>query len=490
MQMRTFLAFCILNSAFLVLACAKAPPATPAGRGAVERLRADILLSTQGPGVQRGAWAVAVHSLDRDERLVDLNARTLLVPASIAKLVAVASAAETVGWDYRFDTVVLANGPIVDGTLRGDLIVVGSGDPSIGGRAGEDLTAWVDAVKAAGVRRIDGRIIGDDDAIEDARPQLAWAWDDLGYTAGALFGALNLGENRMVVTISPGAAAGAPTTLAVEPHASDRPIANRTVTAAPGTAQLIWPEQRPGEPFLTIAGTIAPGSAQARLNIAVGNPTFWFASVLRNRLLREGIEVTGAPWDVDDLPAPLDRSAATPIFTHRSAPLSAIVQPLLKDSINLYAEAALRLNARGTVPATNDAALAALRSRFEAWGIPPDGQQIVDGSGLSRRNTISADAVVAVLQRMRDVAPFVSALPVAGVDGSLESRMLQTPAAGNVRAKTGTMSNIRSLAGYATTRDGERLTFVVVTNNFEGSGAQANQAIDAIAVRLASFSRR
>src|SRR4029077_9126611 len=118
--------------------------------------------------------------------------------------------------------------------------------------------------------------------------------------------------------------------------------------------------------------------------------------------------------------------------------------------------------------------------------------QLVDGSGLSRRDVVTAETLVAVLQRMYDPAnasPWMTALPVAGVDGSLETRMRGTAAEGNVRAKTGTMSNVRSLAGYATTRDGERLPFVLMVNNFEGTGAQAIAAIDAIAVRLALFSR-
>jgi D-alanyl-D-alanine carboxypeptidase/D-alanyl-D-alanine-endopeptidase (penicillin-binding protein 4) len=442
--------------------------------------------------VQRGVWGVVVHSLDRNERLYELNPRTLLVPASVAKLVSAATAADAVGWDYRFETTLKATGPVQDGVLSGDLLIVGSGDPSIGGRAGDDVAGWVDALKAAGIRRVTGRIIGDDDAIEDPRPQLAWAWDDLGYTTGALFGALNLAENRMTVTVTASAAAGAAAAVNVDPHASSRPLANRVATGSPGSPQLLWPEQRPGEPFLTIAGTIPAGAPPVRLNVAVGNPTFWFASVFRNRLQQQGIEVTGDAWDIDDVMPPPDRSAASILFTHRSRPLSEIVQPMLKESINLYAEAVMRLNAPPGGAPTNDAALEGVRKRFESWNIPADGQQIIDGSGLSRRDVISADAVLAVLRRMHDPtlqSPFMTALPIAGVDGSLSTRMRDTPAAGNVRAKTGTMSNIRSLAGYATTRDGERLAFVAMVNNFEGSGAAANQALDAIAITLASFSR-
>jgi D-alanyl-D-alanine carboxypeptidase/D-alanyl-D-alanine-endopeptidase (penicillin-binding protein 4) len=116
----------------------------------------------------------------------------------------------------------------------------------------------------------------------------------------------------------------------------------------------------------------------------------------------------------------------------------------------------------------------------------------VDGSGLSRRNVIAPDALIAVLTRMHDpsaMSPWMLALPLAGVDGSLAARMKGTPAEGTVRAKTGTMSNVRALAGYAITRDGEHLAFAAIVNNFEGTGAQANDALDTIAARLAGFSR-
>ncbi len=250
----------------LSAACSRTPPALrpTAPDDPLQQLRNDIDAAVRLPGVQRGAWGIVVHSLARDERLYERNAGTLLVPASALKIVSAATAADAVGWDYRYETTLRATGPVVDGTLYGDLLIVGSGDPSIGGRAGDDLASWVQALKSQGIRRIAGRVIGDDDAVEEPRPQLAWAWDDLGYTTGAIFGALNLGENRMVVTVSPGAWSGAPTTLAVEPHAAYRPLANRTATVAAGAMSYVWPEQRPGETFLTIAGTIPVGAPPAR----------------------------------------------------------------------------------------------------------------------------------------------------------------------------------------------------------------------------------
>jgi D-alanyl-D-alanine carboxypeptidase/D-alanyl-D-alanine-endopeptidase (penicillin-binding protein 4) len=440
-------AFFILHFSFSLSACASAPPRrSDSVPVSLTALRSDIVAATQLPGVSRGNWGIVVQSLDRGERLFELNARSLFVPASAAKIISAATAAEAVGWDYRFETALRMTGQIVDGTLSGDLLVVGSGDPSIGGRGGSDLSAFVTAVKSAGIRRIEGRVIGDDDAIEEPRPQLSWAWDDLGYSGGAIFGALNLAENRTIVTITPGLAEGEPPTLGLAPRASSRKLVNRTVTGPAQSIQLLWPEQRPGEEALTIAGSIPAGARPAEMNVSAGNPTLWFASVLRSWLIDDGVDVVGEAADIDDVrPAP-DRAAAAALFVYRSATLGEIAGPLLKDSVNLYGEALMRLNTPPGMFPTNDAALEGLRKRLASWGVPDESYQLVDGSGLSRRDAVSPEALLAVLQRLYDPSgqsPFLTGLPIAGIDGSLQERMKGTPAEGAVRAKTGTMSNVR-----------------------------------------------
>jgi len=356
----------------------------------------------------------------------------------------------------------------------------------------DDLRSFVGGLTSAGVRRIEGRVIGVDDAFEEPRPGFGWSWDDLGYSTGAIFGALNLAENRMTVVVAHGAVAGSPTSLTVDADAPGEAIINRSVTGAPGSQLLLWPERRPGETPLTIAGSIPVDANPAVLSVAAGNPTARFARALRRRLVVSRVEVTGEAVDADDLETPVNADGAAILYTHRSHPLSEIAQPLQKESINLYGEAVQRLNASGPLPHTNDQALEGMKERLLSWGVPADGFQLVDGSGLARRDVLAPDTLLTVLVRMYDAAgmsPWMTALPIAGVDGTLAARMKGTPAESNVRAKTGTMSNVRSLAGYVTTRDGERLAFVAMVNNFEGGGAQAVAALDAIAVHLASFSR-
>ena len=452
-----------------------------------------ILSATQRPGVSRASWGIVVNSLDRHDRLVDLNARTLFVPASVAKLVSVATAAEAVGWDYRFETSLLTTGSVSQGRLFGDLIVVGSGDPSIGGRGGGDLSAFVAAVKAAGFERIEGRIVGDDDALEEPRPQLSWAWDDLGYTTGSLFGALNLAENRTVVTVTSGVnrrRSSERQHRGTRRRASDRQSRRNRASrvAVARMARTASGRDLADDRGIDSAGCVSRHRLASRVEIRRSGSR----TVLRNRLIEEGIVVTGEAVDIDDLSPPPDRSDATMLFTYRSPTLAEIARPLLKESINLYGEAFMRLNTDKGVFPTNDAALDGLRKRLTAWGLSDGSYQLVDGSGLSRRDAISPEAVMAVLQRMSDSSGrrrFLTALPIAGVDGSLATRMKGTAAEGNLRAKTGTMSNIRSLAGYVTARNGEHLAFAILINNFEGTSAAANQAIDAVAVRLAEFTR-
>jgi len=447
-----------------------------------------------GPGHHRATWGIVVHSIARRDRLFELNPGNLLVPGSGMKIVAVASAAEAVGWDYTFETTLLATGPVTGGVLHGDLVITGNGDPSVLGRAGNDsLTPWTAALRARGIGRIDGRIIGDDNAVEEPRPGFAWSWEDLAYAYGALAGALNLGENALALVVRAGTAENAAATIESPSEAGDVSIVNHATTGPAGSTALLWPEWLPGDTRLTIEGSIPLGSPPVRLGVASGNPTRWFARFVRARLIADGIEVSGDALDVDDLGHPPDEAHADVLYVHRSRPLGDIVEPLLKDSINLYAEAVLRLATGRNGRRATGAALDATRARLESWGIPKDGIQMVDGSGLSRRNVVAPETLLAILLRAYDPSgssPFMRGLPVAGRDGTLASRMKGTAAEGNVVAKTGTLSNARTLAGYVKTADGEPLAFVIMVNNFEGTGADVIGTIDRMAARLATFSRR
>ncbi len=458
----------------------------------IQTLLQEIDNAVAAPGVARGTWAVAVRSLRDGAPLLELNADALLVPASAAKLVTLAAAAEAVGWTYTFETTLTTVGSIEEGVLRGDLVVSGTGDPTIAGPGGKGLDSFVDAVRARGISRITGRIVGDDDGTEEPFPRFAWAWDDLGYAYGALPGALNLGANVVEITLAPGARPGLPAALTVGIDARELPITSKVDTGLAESIAHLQPVLLPGGLGLRVLGTLPAGTPAITFPVAVGNPTHWFATMLRQRLREAGIETDGPPVDIDNL---TDSSVAGPsslVHVHRSPPLAAIAEPMIKDSLNLYAETVLWLATGPGGVRTTDEALDAVHVRLAGWGVADGHHQLVDGSGLSRRSTLTARALVTVLERLYDptgASPWMRALPMAGRDGTLDSRMGGTPAEGNLLAKTGSMSNIRSLAGYVRTRDGEPLAFAILVNHFEGPGSAADAAVDRIAVALASLSR-
>jgi D-alanyl-D-alanine carboxypeptidase/D-alanyl-D-alanine-endopeptidase (penicillin-binding protein 4) len=229
--------------------------------------------------------------------------------------------------------------------------------------------------------------------------------------------------------------------------------------------------------------------------VSVENPTEFMAGAFRQALVSRGIDVAGGAIDVDALPAPLDVRSGETLVSYTSPPLTEIGKVLLKVSQNLYADTLLKAIGRPADggPATTREGRRVLRDVLEGWGISPDQYIQADGSGLSRYNYLTANVLVAVLTRMytdeRHRAAFTDGLPIAGVDGTISSRMKDTKAQGNARAKTGSIANARALSGYVTSSDGEPLVFSMIVNNFNVPQSQADAIIDRAVVRLADFRR-
>lgn len=445
-------------------------------------------------------WGVEVRSLDRNERLYARNQDVLLTPASTMKILTLATAAERLGWDDRFETTLSSAAAIREGTLGGDLVVRGTGDPTINAPGTEDLfAAWADELRARGVRRIAGRIIGDDDgpdgagAAQDAGFGAGWAWDDLALGFAAPAGALQHHENVVHVVVAPSDSAGSPGRVRIRTPSSGLTLVNDVVTAAAGSRaaiRLLRPARRDA---LVVAGQIPLGHDPVVRIAAVGNPTRFFVQALRDALEQHGIAVAGEAIDIDRLDAEEKasvRRGLQPLVRHRSEPLSAIARRMMKSSQNLYAESMLhRLGAGDRDGGSGRAAGLVLAE----WGIGAERAIVADGSGLSRYNYLAASALVDVLARMhrdpRHRERFRATLPVAGRDGTLRRRLVGTPAEGTVRAKTGSMTRVRGLAGFAESAGGEMLAFAILANNFSAPAGQVIRVIDDAAAALAAFSR-
>jgi len=252
----------------------------------------------------------------------------------------------------------------------------------------------------------------------------------------------------------------------------------------------------PGQSTLEIRGSIPLRSAPLRRSVSVDDPTLFFLRTLRRTLIREGIDVVGEAVDIDDVDS---ATAAEPgrmehvLVRHRSPPLSEFAVDMMKRSQNLFAETIFRTLGSQSGDGTVAASQTAVSDLLGSWSIAGDQFIIADGSGLSRYNYLTPQALVQVLEHVRSdhqsSAIFEATLPVAGRDGTLATRMDGTAAADNARAKTGTMSNVSALSGFVDTQDGETLVFAILANNYQSGSSEINRIIDLAVESLASFTR-
>jgi D-alanyl-D-alanine carboxypeptidase/D-alanyl-D-alanine-endopeptidase (penicillin-binding protein 4) len=477
-------------------AAGQAPPPNPPQAATI--LYQELANIFGRSSVAHAQLGVSVTSLTVGDTLFSLNERRMMVPASNQKLLTVAAAARKLGWDYRYLTRVLATGPVkADGTLDGDLIIVGSGDPTINPRHPDRwavLEVWAGQVAARGVKVINGHLIGDDNAFAEPGLGSGWSWDDLVAGYGSPVGALQYHENQVELLVGPGMAAGAAGIVSTSPMGSGLLVDNQVITVAPDQPTRVITDRMPGWSMLTVRGQVALGGKPRLVFAAVENPTVLFVNAFREALSRKGIFVGGSALDIDDLRAAPDLSKAETWVTDQSPPLSEIIDPLLKRSRNGYAETLLWTLSPPGEPANEVAGLKVLRETLTELGVDPALYASFDGSGLSRYDMLTAESLTRVLTAVWNdpvmVGPYRSALPVAGTAGSIENRLKGTPAAGRVWAKTGSMFNIDTLSGYVLTADDEPLAFSFLANNYTVPSSEIDAMMDEALLKLAGFSRR
>jgi D-alanyl-D-alanine carboxypeptidase/D-alanyl-D-alanine-endopeptidase (penicillin-binding protein 4) len=489
-----------LALAFVLSSCAartvvSSTPAAPADP--LQALQADLRTLFTDAAVRHAHWGVKVVSLRDRAVIFSHNSEEFLIPASNQKLLTAAAAAERLGWDYRFTTRLVATGPAgPEGTLNGDLVIIGDGDPTINPRHPErwnTFERWAAELKAKGIRVISGHVIGDDNAFAEPGWGVGWAWDNLQDGYAAPIGALQYNESQIEVIVGPGLAPGAPAIVATSPTGSGIVIVNKVQTAAAAAPSGVSLARVPGTPFLHVRGQIATDAPPITVLGAVHNPTEFYLEALRDVFTRYGISVSGSMTDIDDLLEPPKTEGNIELIVDRSPPLLEIVDVLMKWSRNGYAETLLAAMSPAGTPASGTDGLEALRTTLAGFGLPPDSYLPRDGSGLSRYDYVSADALTTLLGAMAShpthAERFRSTLPVAGISGLLANRMKGTPAEGRVVAKTGALFNIRSLAGYLTTLSGEPMAFSILVNNFRVSNREIDAMTDKALVRLVEFAR-
>ena len=469
---------------------------TPPDRASV--LRRDLEQIFGPPPGGSALWGVRIESLDHPgTALFTLNADRLLVPASNMKLLTTAAAASRLGWERTFPTTISSTtAMLADGTVHGDLVVSGTGDPTIGNRQTSASTpaAIADALYGKGLRRVEGRVVGDDRWFADEPLGEGWAWDDLAFSYSAPISGLVYNENIAAVRISPGASAGMAAATSLQDWNSGLIVHSRVVTTAPGTTSNVDVARMPGANVVQLSGSIAADAPPITRYLAVASPARYFAGALRSALLARGVVVDGEAADGAVDPAGPLPPNVPPLLVWQSPTLDVIATRLLKVSQNLYAETLLReLGASGSQRGSAEGGEAVVRDVLDGWGIARSAYSVSDGSGLSRYNLVTPSAFVQLLTavykepRLRD--QWLAALPTGGADGTLGHRLNGTPAEGRVHAKTGSLTSVRTLSGYVQTIRGEWIVFSMLANNFADpvTPADVEAVMDKALVRLTAY---
>lgn len=453
---------------------------------------------------------VEVRSLKTGDKLFQLNPERNFIPASNLKLVTTAAALSILGPDFRYSTQVVSSGKISRSVLRGDLIIRGSGDPTIGSTSmfpqkepGAVFDAWADSLEALGIEKIDGNIVVDPNYFTSDIFPLGWSIEDEPYYFSAQSSGIAFADNAVSVTVAPGLRAGAKPLYELTPESEYFQVNDLAVTrdASPpqkdsvvSNSNSITISRIPGENTITIQGSIDRGSQAVSEQLSVDDAPNYFATVFRETLQAHGITVTGAAMTTADLNERINYNQTRILINHLSPPMSDIVRVINKKSHNFYAEQVLRTIGKEAL-GKGDWRTGALSVKhyLSFTGIDPEQVSLYDGSGLSRMDLISPDDFTSLLRAVyndvRIKAAFDSSLPVMGIDGTLSARLRDSRAMGNVKAKTGSLTGVRSLSGYLTTKENEPLAFSIIINNYTVAGGEAQNLIDLLVLRLVNFVR-
>jgi D-alanyl-D-alanine carboxypeptidase/D-alanyl-D-alanine-endopeptidase (penicillin-binding protein 4) len=463
-----------------------------------------LLALIQGSPAARSAfWGIEVFDLETGKTLVSYNATRLFVPASNAKLFTAALALDRLGPDYRFQTRVLSDAaPDSDGVIHGPVRLVGGGDPNLSARPvpyqakpgssppGNPLIhieGLASQVAARGVKRIEGPVIGDDTWYV-WEPSEGWAVDDLNYEYGAPVSALTVNDNTLTIAVNPAVQPGDLATLDVQPPIGFYQFDNRVRTVARGGERKIHLDREPGSRQFRLWGSLPVGGAGESVVLAIDDPAEYAALAFRRALEDRGIVVSGGievrhcfPNEAGDEPP-----AAHPfeLASHQSAPLIDDLGITAKVSQNLHAELALRAVGRARRGiGSRHAGLEEMKAFLRQIGVGEDAYTFSDGSGLDRTDLVTPAAVVKLLRHMYASPkrePWIALLPIGGQDGTLSERFLDGPLAGRIHAKTGSLTHVASLSGYAEKSGGGWLAFSILVNNYNAPAGSIRSVIDRI----------
>ena len=468
--------------------------------GATDDLASAVDRVLDSYGDDRNSWGINIRSLATGEDLYSLNADNLFMPASNLKLIVTAAALDRLGPDFTYVTSVLATDSINpgNGVLAGDLILRGSGDPTISDRFYPNIdTFWkklAEQVREAGIREIRGRLVADNSLFGKPNRAEGWLWDDVMWWYGAPVSALSYNDNCLDVEVFPAGDIGSLTRINVRPETASAKMVNRAYTVSSRLRSRI-DISRDENGAILVEGGLYTGSPGYLEHVTVENPARLCLDAFATALAQEGIVIRGAQEIVESPERSRELMGESPLVVaqNESPPLKDIVGVTNKRSHNFYAEQLLfTLGSRGFAQGGFDSGLKMEEYFLKKAGVKMKEMRIMDGSGLSRLNLVKPREMVNMLEYMhshqyRDI--YLESLPVAGHDNGVR-QMVHTTAQDRIFAKTGYIKYVMALSGYAMSADDEWLAFSIIGNNLLESNTRSRRLIRDICVELAKFRRR
>lgn len=489
----------LLHIAFLFISCGFAQTGEePQKPNTYVQQYADEMM--QKSSLKQAAFSFYVKDMESGKIVAQFNEEMAIPSASTMKLVTTATATQFLGRGYTFNTELRYTGRLdtTSGILHGDLYIIGGGDPTLGSRYYNDegherdfLYEWAEKVKSAGIKEVNGRIIADGSKYNYDGVPSGWVWGDLGNYYGAGPAGLSIFDNMCKLHFSTPKNAGEQTELTcITPYIPGLAIQNRVKSAdSNGDNAYVY-----GAPFSLdwfVEGSIPKNREDFTVKASIPDPEFVVAIEFDQVLGESGVHVCYAPTTMRQLNKnlPFEKPEMTLIHTHESPSLASIMNWVNKKSINLFAEHVLceisyKKSGYGS---TYNGAQYCMNYWQNKVG---NGLFMTDGSGLSRSNAVSASFLVRLLTYMHKTnsgESFKSSLAVAGKSGTMAGIGRGTSAAGRVYGKSGTMTRIKSYAGYVDTQSGKKLAYAMIINNHSCSNAQVKKYFQYLMVKMARY---
>jgi len=419
--------------------------------------------------------SVAVYDLTENKFVIEENAQKVLTPASTQKLISTAIAVHSLKSDHQFETVLAHSGNVVDGVLRGEIYVFPNFNPTLGSkRFGKDLseitsgiTAWLKSNK---VKVIKGIKVIDPTMKQETLPR-TWIWEDIGNYYGANPCGTVFNENVVELYFESGEP-GKPTKIVKT--VPDLPLLSfeNRVTGSEKKKDLAYCFGGPYDKGLVIEGTIPANRKNFKVKASLQRPQKGLAYLIHAALKKNGITVQGT-YGAHAVP----KKRFTQFATVKSASVGEIIKKTNHKSVNILAENLLQ-NSHMFSKSTKAQGKWATSYLKTKLGVDVTGMKLFDGSGLSHFNAVSSKQLVQVLVSMRDNEPFKNSLPIAGKSGTVKSFLKNSTLNGNVRCKSGSMTGVRSYAGYVSNTSGKKFAFAIIVNNADGTNSTVKKKIE------------